>query len=78
MKTPLTSITLLIALALTACDSKEERARKEALEHKADSLEEHAKATQAEGAADAAAAKRAAEADAEALKKEAERRRAQK
>lgn len=49
------SLVIITALAFTACDSKEERARKAALENKADSLEDQAKATkkQADRAADA-------------------------
>ena len=48
------------ALALCACDSKQEEARKKALENRADALEDQAKAT-----------KKAADADADATKKSA-------
>ena len=49
------TIVLMAALALTACDSKEEKARKAALENRADSMEDAAKATEknADRAADA-------------------------
>ncbi len=43
------SLLLITALAFTACDSKEERARKAALENHADSLEDQAKATKKPG-----------------------------
>ena len=48
-------IALTAALALTACDSKEEKARKAALENRADSMEDAAKDTKkaAERSADA-------------------------
>lgn len=49
------SLLLFTALAFTACDSKDEQARKASLENRADSLEDQAKATKknAERAADA-------------------------
>ncbi len=58
-------LTLMTALSLTACDSKEEQAREKALENRADSLENQAKATEKVGEAKADAEKRAAEAQAE-------------
>ncbi len=39
------SLLLIATIALTGCDSKEEQARKKALENRADSLEDQAKAT---------------------------------
>jgi len=71
-------LTLTAALALCACDSKQEQAREKALENRADNLEDQAKMTQKTVEADADAAKRAADAQAEALKKEADRVREQK
>lgn len=49
------SFLFITALALAGCDSKEEAARKAALENRADSLEDRAKATKkaAEATADA-------------------------
>ena len=49
------SLILLAALALTACDSKDEKARKAALENRADTMEDAAKDTKksAERVADA-------------------------
>lgn len=49
------SLLLITAFAFTACDSKQEQARKADLENRADSLEDQAKATKkaAERAADA-------------------------
>jgi hypothetical protein len=38
-----------ISLCFTACDSKEEKARKSALEQKADNLEDQADATRSQG-----------------------------
>lgn len=77
MKLP-SIITITAALMLAACDSKQEQAREKALESRADSLEEQAKAAKKIADADADATKRAADARAEALKKEAERTREQK
>ncbi|MBS0659167.1 MAG: hypothetical protein JSR82_13070 [Verrucomicrobia bacterium] len=85
-------LTLALAgstLALGACDSKQEKNRKEALETEAQRLERLAAETKKRAEEDAAAAKRAgearaeatkesAEAAAEAAKKEAERLREQK
>ena len=68
-------LTLTAALSLTACDSKQEEAREKALENRADSLEDQAKATKKSADANADATKRAADAQADALKKEAERTR---
>ena len=39
------TIVLMAALALTGCDSKEEKARKASLENRADSMEDAATAT---------------------------------
>ena len=84
------SIALAAAvLTLSACDSKQEQARKENLETEAQRLERLAKETKKRADDDAAAAKRAgearaestkqsAEAQAEAAKKEADRLRDQK
>jgi hypothetical protein len=72
-------ITLLfVAVAMagfTACDSKEEKVRKQDLENKADALENHGKAVKekAERDADATeAAKKNLDRQAEALRKEGE------
>ncbi len=48
-------VLIAAAFALTACDSKEEQARKASLENRADNLEDQAKATKkaSEQAADA-------------------------
>lgn len=62
-----TFLTVTAALSLCACDSKQEQAREQTLENRADRLEDQAKVT-----------KKAGEADAEALKKEADRTREQK
>ena len=63
------------ALTLTACDSKQEQARKEQLENRANKLEEAADATKKAAAGDAEVLKKQGEAQAEALKKEADRTR---
>ncbi len=54
MKT-IPSLIVIAVLSLTACDSKEEKARKAALENRADSIEDAAKDTKksSERAADA-------------------------
>jgi hypothetical protein len=70
--------TLTAAFALAACDSKQEQAREKTLEHRADGLEDAAKATKKNADNQADAAKKAADAQAEALKKEADRVREQK
>lgn len=80
---------LALVLGLGACDSKQEKARKEALETEARRLERQAAESKKRAEEDAAAAKRAGEAraeatkqagdaQAEAAKKEAERLREQK
>lgn len=66
------------ALAFTACDSKQEEARKASLENHADKLDEAAKATKKAAAGDADVAKKEGEAAAEALKNQAEKVREQK
>ena len=68
----------LVALAFTACDSKQEQARKAELEARADKLDEAAKATEKNAKSDATVVKKEGEANAEALKNEAERTREKK
>jgi len=68
----------LVALAFTACDSKQEQARKAALEARADKLDEAAKATEKNAKSDANVVKKEGEANAETLKNEAERTRDKK
>lgn len=68
----------LTALAFTACDSKQEEARKAGLENQADKLEERAKATEKAAAGDAKVVKKEGEAQAEALKDAAAKTRDQK
>ena len=75
MKT-IPTIVLMAALALTACDSKEEKARKASLENQADGLEDAAKATKknAERAADATEdSKKQVDRQAEAIRIEGQR-----
>ena len=71
-------LTAIAALAIFAgCDSKNESARKDALENKADSLEDQAKATRksAERTADATeSSKKNLDREAEAIRLEGERR----
>ncbi len=74
----LSFLCLAAALALTACDSKVEQARKEKLETEAKRLERDATETKKVATEDAAAMKRAADAKAEELKREADRVRDQK
>lgn len=65
------------AIALTSCDSKQEDARKDALENRADSLEEQAKATRnaAERKADVTEEnKRTVDQQADAIRKDGERK----
>ncbi len=69
---------ITISLAFTACDSKQEQAREQALENRADRLEDQARATKDAAESNADAEKKAAAAQAEALKKEADRTREQK
>lgn len=71
-------LTLAAALSLAACDSKQEQTREKALENRADSLEDAAKATKKNADAQVDATKKAADAQADALKKEADRVREQK
>ena len=76
MKT-IPSLILITALALTACDSKEEKARKAALENRADSLEDAAKAAKksSERAADATEdSKKQLDREAEAIRIEGQRK----
>lgn len=71
------TILLLTALTFTACDSKEEKARKANLENRADSIEDAAKSTKkaAENAADATEdAKKELDRKAEAIRIEGERK----
>lgn len=74
----LITLVSLAALSLTACDSKQEEARKAQLENRADKLEEAAKATKKGAEGDAEVVKKQGEAQAEALKKEADKVRDQK
>lgn len=70
------TIVLVAALALTACDSREEKARKASLENRADSMEDAAKDTKkaAERAADATEdAKKQLDRKAEAIRIEGQR-----
>ncbi len=69
---------LAAALSLVACDSKQEKERKDALENRADTLEDQAKVTKKAADANADATKKGADAQADALKKEADRTRDQK
>jgi uncharacterized protein YcfL len=68
----------LAALTLTACDSKQEQARKAEIDAHAEKLEDAAKATKKDGELDAEVAKKEAAAKAEALKAEADKVRDQK
>lgn len=78
MKT-LTIVSLTaLALTFTACDSKQEQARKAELESKADKLEDAAKAAEHGAKSDAEVVKKQGEAQAEALKDAADRTRDQK
>ncbi len=72
------TIVALAALTLTACDSKQEQARKAELENRADKLEAGAKATEKAAEGDAAVVKKQGEAQAEALKEAADKTRDQK
>jgi hypothetical protein len=74
----MTPILLAAALGLVACKSEAEKAREQALENRADKLEEQAKATT--NAADTAAknVKQAGEAQSDQLKEQADRTRDQK
>ena len=71
-------LTLAAAVSLVACDSKQEEARKDGLENRADTLEDQAKATKKAADANTDASKKGADAQADALKKEADRTRDQK
>jgi len=68
----------LAALTLSACDSKQEEARKAELDAQAKKLDEAAKVTKKDGEIDADVAKKKAAAEAEALKAEADKVRDQK
>jgi Tfp pilus assembly protein PilE len=68
----------LAVLTLTACDSKQEQARKAELDAQATKLDEAAKATEKNAAADSKATKKEGEAKAEALKEQADHVRDQK
>lgn len=68
----------ITALTFSACDSKEEKLRKEALENKAKALEDDATKAKTDGKRDAEADKIEAERKAAALEAEAERTREQK
>jgi len=72
------AVVSLTALTLTACDSKQEEARKAQLENRADKLEEAATTTKNAAEGDAEVAKKQGAAQAEALKDEAARVRDQK
>lgn len=78
MKIPPYLLLTITALALTACDSKEEKLRKEALENKADALEDAAAKAKKDAERNAKAEKIEGERKAEDLKKAAERTREQK
>jgi hypothetical protein len=69
---------LVTALAFTACDSKEEKLRKEALENKAKALEDDAAKAKTDGKRNAEADKIEGERKAAELKAEAERTRDKK
>src|SRR3954469_20922275 len=77
MKTPI-ALLLAAAIALVACKSKEEKAREQALEKRADALENQADRVKDAAKDQAKVDKAAGDAQAEALKKEAERTREQK
>ena len=76
MKIP--TIVCLTSLLFTACDSKQEEARKADLENRADKMEEAATATKKAAAGDAQVVKKEGEAEADALKKQADKVRDQK
>lgn len=80
MQRSMKTITLLAlsALALAACDSKQEQLRKAELENRADRLEDAAKATKKAADGDAEVVKKQGEAKAEALKEAADKTRDQK
>ena len=72
----ISTIVLVAALTLTACDSQEEKARKASLENRADSMEDAAKDTKkaADRAADATEdAKKQLDRKAEAIRIEGQR-----
>ena len=68
----------IVAFGFCACDSKEEKLHKEALENKADALEDAAKQTKKNAELTAKADNLEGERKAEALKNEAERTRDKK
>jgi len=74
----LVSLGALASLSLTACNSKEEEARKAEINAQAEKLDDAAKTAQKEGKTDADVAKKEADAKAEALKAEADKVRDQK
>lgn len=69
---------IVAAMSLAACDSKEEKLRKQEMENKADQLEDAAKAAKEKADRDADAIKKQGELDKERLKNEAEKVRDQK
>ena len=71
-------IVATIAVALTACDSKQEQLRKAELEARAEKLEDASKAAKKTSETDARIVKKEGEANAEVLKEEADRVRDQK
>jgi hypothetical protein len=78
MKLLLTILTSSIAIALAACDTKEEKIRKQELENKADQLDNQAKAAKEKADREAEAIRKQGELDKEKLKNEAEKTRDQK
>lgn len=72
------TLTAIAALTFTACDSKQEEARKAELDAKATQLDEASKAAKKNAEAQAEVTKKKGEANAEALKDEANRVRDQK
>jgi|GEM_PF-4797774 len=77
MKTPWLLLPCL-CLALSGCDSKEEKIRKQELENKADRLEDAGKAAKDKADRDANAIKKEGELEKERLKNEADKTRDQK
>ena len=73
---PITTFTTLsvVLLGFAACDSKDESARKEAIEKKADALENKASTVRKDAKADAANLKKQADMDADAAKAAAKAR----
>ena len=77
MKTPLL-LCAAVAATFTACESREEKIRKQELENKADALEKQAKAAEEKSKRDADAIRKQGELDKEKLKNEADKTRDQK